>query len=106
VLRAYELWRKLERDTYTQLLHITGGMNIGSRDGELVNRTIAAAERHSIPFDVLDEREIGKRFPVVVPQTGDVAVSSTLRRKRVPAAPSFGLARLFQLPSAGPRLQV
>jgi len=74
VLRAYELWQKLERDTDTQLLHITGGMNIGSRDGELVTRTIAAARRHSIPFDVLDERELGKRFPVVVPQPGDVAV--------------------------------
>ena len=57
VLRAYELWRKLERDTYTQLLHITGGMNIGSRDGDLVTRSIAAAEKHSIPFDVLDRRD-------------------------------------------------
>ena len=74
VLRAYELWRKLETDTGTQLLHITGGMNIGSVDGSLVTRTIAAAKRHSIPFDVLEEREIGKRFPVVVPQPGDVAV--------------------------------
>jgi sarcosine oxidase len=74
VLRAYELWRKLERDAGTQLLHITGGMNIGSRDGELVTRTIAAARRHSIPFDVLEERELARRFPVVVPQPGDVAV--------------------------------
>src|SRR6478752_6288288 len=74
VLRAYELWRKLERDTDTQLLHITGGMNIGSRDGSLVTRTIGAAKRHSIPFDVLEGREIGKRFPVIVPQPGDVAV--------------------------------
>jgi sarcosine oxidase len=74
VLRAYELWRKLEGDTGTQLLHITGGMNTGSVDGSLVTRTIAAAKRHSIPFDVLEEREICKRFPVVVPQPGDVAV--------------------------------
>ena len=74
VLRAYELWRKLERETNTQLLHITGGMNIGSRDGDLVTRTIAAAEMHSIPFDVLDPREISRRFPVFVPQSNDVAV--------------------------------
>src|SRR6516225_9772961 len=74
VLRAYELWRKLERDTNTQLLHITGGMNIGSRDGDLVTRTIAAAEKHSIPFDVLGPREISRRFPVLVPQPDDVAV--------------------------------
>jgi sarcosine oxidase len=74
VLRAYELWRKLERDTNSQLLHITGGMNIGSRDGDLVTRTIAAAEKHSIPFDVLERREMSRRFPVFVPQPNDVAV--------------------------------
>jgi sarcosine oxidase len=74
VLRAYELWRKLERDTNTQLLHITGGMNIGSRDGDLVTRTIAAAEKHAIPFDVLERSEINRRFPVFVPQPNDVAV--------------------------------
>ena len=74
VLRAYELWRKLERDTNSQLLHITGGMNIGSRDGDLMTRTIAAAETHSIPFDVLERGEISRRFPVFVPHSNDVAV--------------------------------
>lgn len=74
VLRAYELWRKLERDTNTQLLHITGGMNIGSRDGDLVTRSIAAAKMHSIPFEVLERREISRRFPVFVPQHNDVGV--------------------------------
>jgi sarcosine oxidase len=73
-MRAYELWRKLEWDTNSQLLHITGGMNIGSRDGDLVTRSIAAAEKHSIPFDVLERREISRRFPVFVPQSNDVAV--------------------------------
>ena len=77
VLRAYELWRKVERDTGTRLLHITGGMNIGSRDGELVKRTIAASERHSIPFEVLEGQAISARFPVVVPQASDVAVHET-----------------------------
>jgi sarcosine oxidase len=74
VTRAYELWRKLERDTNTQLLHITGGMNIGSRDGDLVTRSIAAAQKHSVPFDVLEGREISRRFPVFVPQSNDAAV--------------------------------
>jgi len=77
VLRAYTLWRKLERDTDTRLLCITGGMNIGPRDGELVQRTIAASARHSIPFEILEESAIRKRFPVVVPQLDDVAVHET-----------------------------
>ena len=74
VLRAYELWRGIERDRGTRLLHITGGLNIGARDGELVRRTIAAAERHAIPFEVLEGRVISERFPVVDPQPGDAAV--------------------------------
>jgi sarcosine oxidase len=78
VLRAYELWRRLEKDTGTPLLHITGGMNIGSTDGELVRRSIAAAGQHSIPLEVLERREISRRFPVVVPQPDDVAVYETL----------------------------
>jgi len=77
VLRAYELWRKLERDSGTRLLHITGGLNIGSRDGELVKRTISASQQHSIPFEVLEGSAISKRFPVVVPLPGDAAVHET-----------------------------
>ncbi len=77
VLRAYELWRRIERDTGTGLLHITGGLNVGSRDGELVKRTIAASQQHSIPFEVLEGREINERFPVVVPLPSDVAVYET-----------------------------
>ena len=77
VLRAYELWRRVERDTGTRLLHITGGLNIGARDGDLAKRTIAASERHSIPFEVLAPREISRRFPVVIPQMDDVAVHET-----------------------------
>jgi sarcosine oxidase len=77
VLRAYELWRKLESDTGKRLLHITGGMNIGSGDGELVRRTIAASAQHSIPFELLEGRAITARFPEVFPLAGDVAVHET-----------------------------
>ncbi len=77
VLRAYELWRKLERDTGTRLLNITGGMNIGSGDGDLVRRTIEASTQHSIPFEVLEGRAITTRFPEVLPLAGDVAVHET-----------------------------
>src|SRR5579863_1877469 len=77
VLRAYELWRRLERDSGKSLLHITGGLNIGSRDGQLIKRTIAASTQHSIPFEVLEERAISERFPAVVPLPDDVAVHET-----------------------------
>jgi sarcosine oxidase len=94
VLRAYELWRRLEQDAALpglqtreplrqaqgrlwgtrRLLHVTGGMTLGSPQGELVSRTIAAAREHSIPVEVLEGEEIAKRFPAVRPLAGDVAV--------------------------------
>ena len=33
LLRAYELWRKLEADTGESLLHLTGGLMIGPAGG-------------------------------------------------------------------------
>jgi sarcosine oxidase len=74
VLRAYELWRKLEADAGVRLMRITGGMTLGSAQGELVSRTIAAAREHAIPFEVLEGAEIAKRFAAVRPLAGDVAV--------------------------------
>lgn len=74
VSRAFELWRKLELDTGADLLHITGGATIGARDGELVPRTIAAAQRYSIPIEVLDAAETRRRFPAFAMGPGDAAV--------------------------------
>ena len=74
VLSAYELWKKLERDCGAQLLHITGGLILGSETGELVTRGIAAAAQHGIKHAVLSPAEIRARFPVITPLPGDVAV--------------------------------
>ena len=84
VLRAYELWRKLEREhtglrqqetggTHC-LLHITGGLTLGREAGELVRRTVAAAREHGIPFEVLGGAEVRRRFPAITPLTDDVGV--------------------------------
>jgi sarcosine oxidase len=74
VLRAYELWEKLERDAGAQLLNVTGGLILGSARGELVTRGIAAAAQHGIKYSVLSPDEIQARFPVITPLAGDVAV--------------------------------
>ena len=74
VSRAYELWRQLENDTHSDLLHITGAVVIGRRDGELVPRTVAAAERYAIPIDMLNAAELRRRFPAFVLQSEDAAV--------------------------------
>jgi sarcosine oxidase len=74
VLRAYELWEKLERDARAKLLHITGGLILGSSDSPLVIGGIAAADQHSIKYAVLSPRQIHERFPAITPLTNDVAV--------------------------------
>jgi sarcosine oxidase len=74
VLRAYELWRRVEADAGVRLLHITGGLTLGSKNGDLVTRTVGAARQHGIPFEVFEGAEISQRFSVVSPLAGDVAV--------------------------------
>jgi sarcosine oxidase len=73
VLRAYELWEKLERDAETKLLFVTGGLILGPANG-MVRRAAGAADRHGIPYEVLSGRETQARFPAVAPLAGDVAL--------------------------------
>ena len=74
VLRAYELWRRLERETSQRLIHTTAGLVIGRRDGELARRTIASGELHNIPIEVLDPKDLSARFPPFQPLPGDIGV--------------------------------
>src|SRR6202158_6304826 len=41
--RAYELWDQTEKDASTRLLHLTGGVFIGRRDGSLVAGSLRSA---------------------------------------------------------------
>lgn len=74
VLRAYELWRRLEADTGVRLLQETGGLTLGAATGELVRRTVAAARAHSIPFELLQPADLRRRFTPITPLQGDVGV--------------------------------
>ncbi|HSH77304.1 MAG TPA: FAD-dependent oxidoreductase, partial [Herpetosiphonaceae bacterium] len=46
VLRSYELWQCLERETGRELLRITGGLMLGGRDSAVVRGSIRSAEEH------------------------------------------------------------
>lgn len=63
LLRAYELWRRLEVDTSQSLLHITGGLMIGRAGGDLVTRSAASAERFALPHELLSAAQIRRSFP-------------------------------------------
>ena len=63
LLRAYELWRRLEADTGQLLLHITGGLMIGRADGDLVARCTTSAKQFDLQHEVLQAAEIRRLYP-------------------------------------------
>ena len=69
-LRSHESWRELEAETGRSMLSPAGGLIIGRPTrtlfhgrADFISRTIAAAERFSIPHEVLTPGEAMVRFP-------------------------------------------
>ncbi|GIU94098.1 MAG: N-methyltryptophan oxidase [Gaiellaceae bacterium] len=58
--RAYELWRTLEDESGEQLLHVTGIVEGGER---ILEGTLRSCEEHDLAHEVLDGREVARRFP-------------------------------------------
>ena len=63
VLRAYELWRKLEVETGEELLRITGVLSIGAPDSEIISGTLRAADRHDLSVKAWSQLEVKARYP-------------------------------------------
>jgi sarcosine oxidase len=74
LLRAYELWERLERDTGQELMTLTGGLMIGRRGSELVSGSVRSAEEHGLPYELLDADEIRERFSPFSPDPETVAL--------------------------------
>ena len=68
--RAYELWEALEVESAQTLFHRTGGLYIGMRGKEFIEGAMASARDHGLAHQLLNHREIEKRYPAfVVPET-------------------------------------
>ena len=65
VLRAYELWRNLEREVGQELLRITGLLSVGSEESEIISGTRRAALEHDLSVKTLSRKEINARDPTV-----------------------------------------
>ena len=72
--RAYELWRRLEREAGRRLLQMTGGLMIGASDSEVVSGSLRSAREHDLDHEMLDAAEIRRRFPPFTPQPGVIAL--------------------------------
>ena len=61
--RAFELWRDLERQIKTQLLHVTGSIDASPAGGHLFEDSRRCCELHDLPHQVLTSDELSRRFP-------------------------------------------
>jgi sarcosine oxidase len=74
VQRAYECWDTLEKQSGVSLFRQTGGLMLGPPDGMLVRGARLSAELHQLPHELLDAREVQKRFPAFRPDANMVGV--------------------------------
>ena len=74
LFRAYELWEELEKETGEDLMTLCGGLFIGPEDGELVSGSVASADEHGLPYEILDAADLKRRFPIFEPGPETVAL--------------------------------
>lgn len=77
VLRAYELWRKLEREAAAELLCITGVLSIGAESSEIISGTLRAAERHGLSVEAWSRQKIKTLYPSLQLLEDEVALFET-----------------------------
>jgi len=63
VRAAYPLWRALAREAGEALLDVTGIIEMGTRDSELVAGTLRSACEHGLDHEILDAAAVMRRFP-------------------------------------------
>jgi sarcosine oxidase len=60
---AYPLWRELEASSGRELLAITGIIEIGAPESELVAGTLRSSRHHGLAHEILDAQAVMARFP-------------------------------------------
>ncbi|HWG85995.1 MAG TPA: N-methyl-L-tryptophan oxidase [Deinococcales bacterium] len=60
---AYETWRETERLAGERLLFVTGGLDLGPEDGQVVQGALDACRTHDLPHEVLTAAEIAALYP-------------------------------------------
>lgn len=61
--RAYELWRRLEKTSGEQLLHITGSIDAGPAESRIFRGSKRSCQIHGLPHETLTGEQLSERFP-------------------------------------------
>jgi sarcosine oxidase len=72
--RAYALWQQLEADAGRRLLLRTGTLMIGPAESSVIQGTLASVRAHELPHEVLEARELHRRYPPFRPDSDTIAV--------------------------------
>lgn len=62
VKRAQQLWEELEQETGCKIFENTGVLGLGPKDSPFLQETIAAAQKYDLPLEILDAKEIQRRW--------------------------------------------
>jgi sarcosine oxidase len=74
LLRAYDLWRELERESGADILRVTGLLLVGREDGDVVRGCLGSAREHELPVERWSRDEIKQRYPTLQVEDGEVGV--------------------------------
>ncbi len=74
LLRAYELWEQLGRDSGQDVLTLTGGLFLGREDSLTFAGSLRASQQWGLPHEVLSPAEVRRRFPTFTPAKDELAL--------------------------------
>ncbi|MFG2635015.1 N-methyl-L-tryptophan oxidase [Streptomyces sp. NPDC048362] len=74
LLRAYELYEDLARATGREIAVLSGGVMVGRPESRTVSGSLLSARRWDLPHEMLDAKEIRRRFPTLAPDDDEVAL--------------------------------
>src|SRR5450631_593111 len=74
VLRASELWRKLEADSGEHIMEVTGGLLVGAPESDIIWGSLLSAKMHRLAHQLLTVSEVADRFPNFKLNQNEVAV--------------------------------
>jgi sarcosine oxidase len=74
LLRSYELWDQLGRDSGEDVIRLTGGLFVGRLDSLTVGGSLRAAREWDLPHELLTSAEVPHRFPTFSLEEDEVAL--------------------------------
>lgn len=61
--RSYELWDDLQRQSDKEIIRLTGGLMLGRPESAPVAGSLRSAQEYGLPHELLDAKDLRKRFP-------------------------------------------